>query len=229
MDQPRSRDYILEMVPTLVEWLQKYSKAKTVPPYAMIRLAQVAVSALGAKLNLVDTTGNLSKQSEAGIVSSLKDLLLSNLRRRLQRPEKLKDDDDNRCMSLYSTMDALDALGVSKDDLTDLQALVPLKEFNTELKIRLETFITEYCPKGLDAIPSILLRGDPSSSLGRRFIQKKVQAVTGGMSETERLSLVGTLLDEGSADSNGLDKLLALRYAIAGCEGKSERLSRVHI
>jgi hypothetical protein len=216
------------MVPALVEWLQKYSKAKTAPPYAMIRLAQVAVSALGAKLNLVEPTCNLSKQSE-GVVSSLKDLLLSNLRHRLQKPEKLRDDDCNRCMSLYSTMDALDALGVGQDDMMDLQAhmeqaLIPLGEFNTELKMRLETFITEYYPKGLDVIPSILLRGDPSSSLGRKSIQKKVQAVTGSMSETERLRLVGTLLDEGFADSNGLGKLLALRYAIANCEGKSERL-----
>jgi hypothetical protein len=227
MDQPRSRDYIFEMVSILEDWLQKNIKAKTTLPYAMIRLAQVAVSALDVKLTSLDTPNNLSKQREAEILALFKKLLLSNLQRRLQKPEKLKSDDDTRCMSLHSTIDALDALGVSEDDLADVQvdirqSLIPLKEFNAELEKRLEGFIIECCPKGLDATPSSLLGGDPASSLGRESIQKKVLAITERMTEADKLRLVDSLLSEGFAGSNSLDKLFALRHAIVSCEGEFE-------
>lgn len=193
----------------------------------MIRLAQTAILALSDKAAPFD---DLSKQKVAEITIMFKSLLLSNLQRQLQKPKHFKINDWNRSMSLHSTMDALDALGVCEDHLANLltdikQVLILLQDLNPELKQRLEVFITLHCPKGLNGPPRSLLNGDPKTSVGRISIRRMSQAMTERMTEAERLQLVHALLGEGILDSTSLGILVALRNVIISCEGMYETIA----
>jgi nucleolar pre-ribosomal-associated protein 2 len=194
----------------------------------MVRLVQVVMAAWIARGASSDDFSNEFRNTTKEFMATFRMLLLSNLKRRLQKPEKLTNDDNYRCMSLYSTLDALDVVGVNDGDLADLQidpriALVSLDEWNTELEKRFEVFVYEHHWIKFDELSMISLGGDITSLTGRQAIRKKAKAVTEYMSELEKLQLVIRMLDE-QADEHALDKLLALKHVIVTCEGQFTHL-----
>jgi hypothetical protein len=208
----------------LEKWFKDSVKTKKALSYGMIRLVQVVMTAWRARGASSDGFSTEFRETTEEFTAMFRDLLLSNLKRRLQKPEKLSNDDDDRCMSLYSTMDALDAIGATSSDLADLQinvgaALVSLNEWNLKLEKRFEVFVIEHHWVRLDEHPTISLGGDTTSVTGRRAIRKKVKAVTEQMPELEKLQLAIHMLDE-LADESAVDKLLALKHVIVNCEGQ---------
>jgi hypothetical protein len=121
VDQPKSREYIYEMISIVEEWIEANIKAKKVPSFAMIGLVQVVISVLGTKALVLNTSNIANEQKLAELQSSYRELLSRNLRRRLEKPEKLKDKNDERTMSLYKTMDAFDAIGTTQHEIADLR------------------------------------------------------------------------------------------------------------
>jgi hypothetical protein len=224
IDQPKSLDYIQDVKEALENWLQVNRKAKKVLSYAMIRLVQVVIMVWRTKGTSSDEFSLALKKTTEELLATFRGLLLSNLQRRLQKPEKLTEEGDERCMSLYSTMDALDAIDVGESDLVNLQVdtmstLASLKELNAELGKRLELFMTEHYPAAFGEPLKTLLGGDVTTVAVRHAIQKKAMTMTKGMTEPERLQLVTDLLEE-VGNAQALDKLLTLKYVINSCEGQ---------
>jgi hypothetical protein len=229
IDQPKSLDYIQGVKEALESWLQVNRRTKKVPSYAMIRLVQVVITIWRTKGTSSDDFSMALTETTEELSAIFRSLLLSNLQRRLQKPEKLIQDDDERCMSLYSTMDALDALNVGESDLVNLQVdimstLDSLKEWNSELGKRFELFLTEHYPGVFGEPPKRLLKGDVTTVTGREAIRRKSMAMTKRMTELEKLQLVTDLLEE-VGDAQALDKLLALKHVIASCEGELAKVT----
>jgi hypothetical protein len=223
IDQPKSREYIQGAKDALENWLQVNRKTKRVPSYATIRLVQVVITVWRTKATSVDGFLMALKETAEKFSATFKGLLLSNLQRCLQKPEKLAQDNDEHCLSLYSTMDALDAFDAGEGDLVKMQinvisTLDLLKELNSELGKRLELFMTEHYPAVFGEPPKRLLKGDITTIAGREVIRRKAVAMTKRMTEPEKLQLVTDLLEE-VGDAQALDKLLALKHVIANCEG----------
>lgn len=229
IDQPKSRDYIQGTKGALENWLQVNRKTKKVPSYAMIRLVQVVITVWRTKGTSSDDFSMALKDTAEELSGTFRGLLLSNLQQRLQKPEKLTQDDNERCLSFYSTMDALDAIDVGEGDFINMQVdvistLNSLKELNSELGKRLELFMTEHYPAVFGEPPKRLLKGDVTTIAGREAIRRKAMAMTKRMTEPEKLQLVTDLLEEVGA-ANALDKLLALKHVIASCEGELAKVT----
>jgi hypothetical protein len=213
----------------LGNWLQVNRKTKKVPSYAMIRLIQVVLAVWRTKGTYSDEFSMTLKETTEEFSVTFRDLLLCNLQRRLQKTEKLTQDDDERCMSLYSTMDALDVINVGESDLVNLDVdtrstLDSLKELNLELGNRFELFMIEHYPGVFGEPPERLLKGAVGTVAGREAIRRKARATTQRMTEPKKLQLVSDLLEE-VGDAQALDKLLALKHVIAGCEGGLAKLT----
>lgn len=215
------------MKEALGNWLQVNCKTE-VPSYAMIRLMQVVLAVWRTKCTYSDEFSMTLKETTEEFSATFRGLLLCNLQRRLQKTEKLTQDDEERCMSLYSTMDALDVIDVGESDLVDLDidtrsGLDSLKELNPELRNRFELFMIEHYPEIYGESPERLLKGAVGTVAGREAIRRKARAMTQRMTEPEKLQLVSDLLEE-VGDAQALDKLLALKHVIAGCEGELAKL-----
>lgn len=228
IDQPKSIIYIQGVKEALENWLQVNRETKKALSYGMIRLVQVVITVWRTKCTSSDEFSTTLKTTTEELSATFKALLLSNLQRRLQNPEMLTKDDGERCMSLYSTMDALDAIDVAGNDLVNLQidtmsTLDYLKELNPELCKRFELFMTEHYPQVFGEPLKQLLRGDVTAFNGREAIRRKALAMTKQMAELEKAQLVDDLLEE-VRDEQALDKLLALKHVIGSCEGKFLRI-----
>jgi hypothetical protein len=228
IDQPKSILYIQGVKEVLENWLQVNRKTKKALSYAMIRLVQVVITVWRTKRTSSDVFSTTLKATTEELSATFKALLLSNLQRCLQNPETLTKDDGERCMSLYSTMDALGAIDVAGNDLANLQidtmsTLDCLKELNLELYKRFELFMTEHYPQVFSEPLKQLLRGDVAAFNGREAIRRKALAMTKQMAELEKAQLVDDLLEEVK-DEQALDKLLALKHVISSCKGKFPRI-----
>jgi len=208
----------------LENWLEVNRKTKKVLPYAMIRLVQVVIMVMKTKNNSSNEFSTALRKTTEELSAKFQTLLLSSLQRRLQNPEKLSQDDGDRCMSLYNTMDALDVIGLQQIDLANLQVdimsiLNTLKEINPKLEKRFELFMTEHYPAVFGKPPERLLKGDVTTINDREAIRRKALAMTKHMTEPEKLQLVNDLVEEVRGEE-ALDKLLALKYIISSCGGK---------
>lgn len=204
------------------KWFQDSRKSKKPLSYAMIRLVQIVMTAW--KNRGASSDGFSLRETTEVFTATFRALLLSNLKRLLQKPEKLRNDDNDQCMSLYSTTDALDAIGVTDNNLTGLEidataTLISLNKFNSMLEMRFEVFVIEHRWIRFNEHPKISLGGDVTSVIGRQAIKRKAKAVTEQMTEFEKLQFVTRMLDQ-MANEHALERLLALKHVIASCEGQ---------
>ncbi len=224
VDQQKSLDYIQGAKESLGNWLKINRRTKKVLSYAMIRLVQVVLMVWKAKCTSSDNLSAELKESVEEFSATFGGLLLSNLQWLLQKPKKLTQDGDERCLSLYSTMDALDAVDPAESGLGDLQVdtistLNSLQEVNPELGKRFELFMTEHYPGVFGEPRRKVLKGDVATVTGREAIRRKAIALTKRMTESGKLQLVTDLLEE-VGDEDSLDTLLALKHVIDSCEGE---------
>lgn len=224
VDQPKSREYIYEMISIVEEWIEANIKAKKVPSFAMIGLVQVVISVLGTKALVLNTSNIANEQKLAELQSSYRELLSRNLRRRLEKPEKLKDKNDERTMSLYKTMDAFDAIGTTQYEIADLRMnyksfTSTLMEINPKLRHRFELFMFEH-DKTIDRSSFHVSKGEIASIIGRKAIKREVLATTEGLAEPDRLQLASRILADTLEGDKSIENLLALRHVIASCESK---------
>ena len=212
------------MVVIVRKWIEKYSKSKTVPPFAMIRLTQVVVISLVNKSDSLESAGHQQSALE-DVVRMYRELLLSIIERRLQKPEKLTKDDGPSAMAVYCALSALNVIGMSNaasDSVTAALAVgtPTLRDINPVLSICLETFLDELTPENFDAHSiDILADGEITSTAGRHSIQTRVETITKNLSEHEKLRLVDIVLQKSLGSSENLNLLLTLWHAISACEG----------
>ncbi len=212
------------MISIIREWLQTNCKAKSVPAYSMITLLKINTSMLVTGSIPLDALGIIRKEDQDDLRISYKLFLFSNIRRRLQKPDKLQKDNDEQCMSLYSTIDALETIDITPSELKDLQVkirsfIATLKESKNKLAERLEMFIHEG-QWDADGWPLSSFDGIVTSLEGRLAIQKRVLAMSGQMTDLEKLRIVHSLLKEVLPDGQSLAQLLAIRHFIDSCESR---------
>jgi len=214
------------MVVYIRDWLRVNNEAKEVPVYAIVGLLKVATSALKTRATHLRTLKIVSDEELHDLQDSFRKLLLHNLERLIRRPEMIETDDNEKLMSLYSTFDAVDAVGFRESDFDELRGnakavISTIVTSNLELGKRFELFMIEHDEKAFSGLFTGLFVGDVTSIVGRQGLQQRVLSITKGMIETQKLRIVIRLLDETSADMESLDKLLALKFVISSCEGRS--------
>ncbi|KAI9742252.1 MAG: hypothetical protein M1818_004152 [Claussenomyces sp. TS43310] len=225
IDQHKSRDYLQAVFDTLEKWIQQNVRAKNPPAFTMIGLVKVISSVVATKTASLKSSKILDDERYTSMSLLFKEMLLNNLSRLLQKPSKLRKFDGERSMSLYSTVDALRALHLEKEDIETLSEtlrevpLDALQETNVEIGRIVKTYLFEQIPsivQGASATDS--LGGDVFSDVGRQAVQSKTSTLSKSLEEDERLVLATDLLREGLADKGNLDKLLALKDVILTCE-----------
>lgn len=200
------------------------------PSYAMISLAKVAFSGLNSKEIALETLDIVEKKKLRELQNSFRKLLLRNIERRLEKLEKLANNDGKRTMSLCSCLNALDSVEVEQDDLVNLQslakpAIVSLRELDETLARRLELFMLKHEENPFREISIETIRGDITSfgdiaSVdGRQAILQKVLAISKSMTEPQKLGLATKLLQCGKSDIPKPGNLLAFRHLITSCDG----------
>jgi hypothetical protein len=213
------------MIQTLKEWLVPIAKMKSIPSFAMIRLAQISFQTLHERSDHLNEKGILTTEALDEMLASYQKLLLSACERCLKKPEKLRDD-KFRVMVVECALDAFEALEISatlKD--TIVASLKPLgfkvRDTNPLLGVRFEMILMRLAPASFNFknVVEALVGGDILSNAGRRSIQKRIGATMKNISEPEKLELSATLLQRSLEDSGNHQALLALSLALPDCEG----------
>lgn len=223
VDQPKCAEYYKDMLSFVKSWLKTREKSKSVTSFTMIRLIQVVLSSLENRIDNLVKQEILGKDKLSKMISLYGKVLVSNLLQRLQKPEKLKDDDGDRCMAVYCTLDALEVLFEGLPPFLEVPKplIMALRDVNPMLAIRLEVSLLELAPRTAGGIPDTLVYGDVTSIAGRQSIRKGAEGVLKGLSEAAKLSIVASMLQEKLHGTDTLEKLLSLRHFIADCEGLS--------
>lgn len=210
------------MVTIMRTWLHTNCKAKSVPPYSIITLLKISMTMLATGSVPLDVTGVFQKKDQDDLMISYKHFLFFNLRHRLRKPEKLQKTEDEECMSLSSTLEALEVIDMTQSDIKDLQAYIgpvisPLKKSQNRLAERLEMFLGRWDVDrwALSSFDDIV-----TSLEGRLNIRKWVLAASNQMTNLEKLRVVNRLLKEVVPDGRKLTQLLTIRQFIDSYEGK---------
>lgn len=217
------------MLDILDQWTKDNVKAKEPPPSTMIRLFEVILVSLSNKITHLESLNVLTGQKLVAFQSSFKKLLVKNFTRLLQKPKKLKRDDDARSMSFTSTVAALRTVQLEKEDMELLlntveeQSIVSLEANNAGLGRMAKAYIFEQISSAFaGATAAENLGGALFSSLERQAIHFKASSFAGQLDEDGKLTLAAQLLENGLANKESLDKLLAFKDVIMSCEGMFE-------
>lgn len=224
MGQAKSDIFVKDVVDSL-HLRRTEDSSKSTIACGMIQLAEVVVSWLSTNEERVEKVEGISKQSILKTKSVFKEEFISNLRRLLERPAKLKKENDERSMSLYSTIRALEnpAFEIEAGSLSHLYDSAvtcarEVEESDPSLASQIKTLFIAHAPIASEVPQSKLLDEDVTTSMGRSSIKKKILVQTKNMDERKKHEMLSELLP-GSAEN--LDKLLAVRYVIEACEGES--------
>jgi hypothetical protein len=154
---------------------------------------------------------------------SFKTSYIANLRRLLQKPAKLKKENDFRSMSLYNTIRALEkpVFEVQPGSLAHLynDAVLCAKDIEERipgLASQIRTLFIAHVPEASEAPQYNILDEDVTTSAGRMSIKKKIEAQMKGMGDEKKREALSAILPESLEH---LDKLLAVRYILESCEG----------
>ncbi|KFY30477.1 hypothetical protein V494_08148, partial [Pseudogymnoascus sp. VKM F-4513 (FW-928)] len=190
---------------------------------ARIQLAVVFLSFLAANESRVLKVDGVTAEKISELKTTFRDEFVSNLRRLVQKPTKLKKATDERSMSLYSTIRALEnpVLAVDPSSLSHLyddatSCAKDLEERNPTLASQINTFFITHTAETSEVEQSELFDEDVTTSAGRLAIMRAIQAKTATMDESEKHDLMIRGLLPGCAEN--LDKLLAIHYVLESCE-----------
>ncbi|KFY03585.1 hypothetical protein O988_01385, partial [Pseudogymnoascus sp. VKM F-3808] len=187
-----------------------------------IELAVVFLSFLSANESRVLKVDGVTAEAILEKNTTFRDELVLNLKRLVQKPTKLKRATDERSMSLYSTIRALENPVFTMDprplrDLND-DVTICVKELesrNPALASQVKIFFLTHIASIL-SVQSDLVDEDVTTSAGRVAIMRAMQAKTATMNESEKRDLL--LRDLLPASKENLDKLLAVHYVLESCE-----------
>ncbi|OBT82804.1 hypothetical protein VE02_09169 [Pseudogymnoascus sp. 03VT05] len=187
-----------------------------------IQLAVVFLSFLATNESRVLKVEGVTAEKISEIKTTFRDEFVSNLKRLVQKPAKLKREADERSMSLYSTIRALEnpVLGVDPRSLSNLYddattCAKEVEERNPALASQIKTFFITHIAEPSKVEESELFDEDVTTSAGRIAIMRAMQAKTATMDESEKHDLLQSLLP---SSTENLDKLLAIHYVLESCE-----------
>ena len=182
-----------------------------------IQLAVVFLSFLAANQSRALKVDGVTAEKILEIKTTFRDEFISNVKRLVQKPAKLKRATDERSMSLYSTIRALEnpVFSVDPHSLSHLydDAIACAKDLearNPALASQINTFFITHNDEKVKE--SDLFDEDVTTSAGRVAIMRAMQAKTAKMDESEKHDLLLRVLLPASTQN--LDKLLAVHYVL---------------
>lgn len=197
--------------------------SKSIIGCGRIQLAVVFLSFLSTNESSVLKVDGVTAETILEKKTTFRDELVSNLKRLVQKPTKLKRATDERSMSLYSTIRALEnpIFTVDPRPLRDIydDVTICVKELesrNPALASQLKTFFLTHIAS-ISNVQSDVVDEDVTTSAGRIAIMRAMQSKTATMDESEKRDLL--LRDLLPASKENLDKLLSVHYVLESCEG----------
>jgi hypothetical protein len=200
--------------------------------FCNIALAENAVAWLQANAERISSIDGVSQGEIDEQRESIKDELVTNLRRLIRKPEKIRSDSDQRGMSLSSTIKALEnpAFDVKPGSLAHLYdgayaCANELEETAPTVAADVRILFMSHLPEASTAPQYNLLSGNVTAPGGRNEIKKKITGQLKGLGEKEKLDLLSEVLADfvnaqKTGASEGLDKLVAIKYIAQACEGE---------
>ncbi|QSZ29781.1 hypothetical protein DSL72_004298 [Monilinia vaccinii-corymbosi] len=228
----QNRTYILDAVSYFRDKLsmfindEKKSKGEKTLPF--ISTSHSLFTVLIAKSKQLNDLAIISNQDFTTLCISFREFLLVQLQNQLKRKPKGGEVGSHKDGSLHITivLQALESLGVDSSLLESLAAegqgyIKKLKEGRPEVddvRQLLPEIFAAHASSNENGILHTALELSVNSSAGRAGIKKKMETVTSGMDNTEKLQLVEHLFGEGLIGLTQLDKLVAVKYVIGACD-----------
>lgn len=216
------------MLVTLSSWLESSQKKLSPSQFSSIGLADIALKALVDSEAVIVAMGLTSVAHLEELTAKFKDVLVGNLRMRLEKPKKLKSDLDPINKSVYAIIKALRSRSLSSSEISSLSpdlrnSIASVEKVNHGLAFTLNEFFVETDPDQFkDIALDILLSGTISTGSGRQAATKTLKASIANMCESEVLALVYNLIEEGLADTSKLNILFSAGKALRACTDSRE-------
>ncbi|KAK6609762.1 Urb2/Npa2 family protein [Botrytis cinerea] len=197
LDQSQNRNYVLDAISYLQDKLSKFTsdekKTKGEKALPFISTSHSLLTVLITKSKQLDDLAIVSNQDLTDLCTSFRKFLLVQLQRRLKKKPKIDEVGNHKdgSLSVVVVLQALESLDVDSSELEPLA---------TEGQV--------YAAKLNEGKPEV----DGS------WHQEKMDTITSGMDNAEKLQLVQQLMGEELIGLNQLDKLVAIRYVIGACD-----------
>lgn len=183
---------------------------------------------LVAKTKQLNDLAIINDQDFTTLCTSFRQFLLIQLQNRLKKKPKKDDVGSHKDGSLLVVviLRALESLGVNSSELEDIATeaqayIIKLNEGKPEVddvRQLLPEFFAAHAASNENGILHTALEAFINTSAGRASIKKKMETVTSGMENAEKLQLVQRLFGEELIGLTQLDKLVAVKYVIAACD-----------
>lgn len=229
LGQARSNTFVEDMM-TELRLRGPDDSSKSIIGCGRIQLAIAVLYFFATNESRLLNLDGVTAERISDIYTTFRDELISNLRRLVQKPAKLKSATDERSMSLSSTICALEnpiftifksgppgSLSHLYDDA--ITCVKDLEARNPVLASQINTFFITHMTETSKVKESELFDEDVTTSSGRIAIMRAMQAKTATMDESEKRDLLVRVLLPASTQN--LDKLLAIHYVLESCEGQS--------
>lgn len=235
MDQPQNRTYILDALSYFRDKLSKFTndekKSKGEKTLPFISTSQSLLTVLMTKSKQLNDLAIISNQDFTSLCTSFRQFLLAQLQHRLKKKPKRDEIGSHKDGSLFITivLQALEILSVDSSQLEPLAAeaqgyITKLNEGIPEVdNVRqlLPELFAAHASSNENRILHTGLEALINTSAGRAGIKKKMEKITSGMENTEKLQLVQNLFGAELIGLTQLDKLVAIKYVIGACDSMS--------
>lgn len=239
LDQSQNRNYVLDAISYLQDKLSKFTsdekKTKGEKALPFISTSHSLLTVLITKSKQLDDLAIVSNQDLTDLCTSFRKFLLVQLQRRLKKKPKIDEVGNHKdgSLSVVVVLQALESLDVDSSELEPLATegqvyAAKLNEGKPEVdgvRQLLPEFFATRASSNENGILHISLEAFINTSAGRAGIKKKMDTITSGMDNAEKLQLVQQLMGEELIGLNQLDKLVAIRYVIGACDSMSNVLS----
>ncbi|KAM0313387.1 hypothetical protein ACHAO8_005484 [Botrytis cinerea] len=232
LDQSQNRNYVLDAISYLQDKLSKFTsdekKTKGEKALPFISTSHSLLTVLITKSKQLDDLAIVSNQDLTDLCTSFRKFLLVQLQRRLKKKPKIDEVGNHKdgSLSVVVVLQALESLDVDSSELEPLATegqvyAAKLNEGKPEVdgvRQLLPEFFATRASSNENGILHISLEAFINTSAGRAGIKKKMDTITSGMDNAEKLQLVQQLMGEELIGLNQLDKLVAIRYVIGACD-----------
>ncbi|KAM0157744.1 hypothetical protein ACHAPG_004488 [Botrytis cinerea] len=232
LDQSQNRNYVLDAISYLQDKLSKFTsdekKTKGEKALPFISTSHSILTVLITKSKQLDDLAIVSNQDLTDLCTSFRKFLLVQLQRRLKKKPKIDEVGNHKdgSLSVVVVLQALESLDVDSSELEPLATegqvyAAKLNEGKPEVdgvRQLLPEFFATRASSNENGILHISLEAFINTSAGRAGIKKKMDTITSGMDNAEKLQLVQQLMGEELIGLNQLDKLVAIRYVIGACD-----------
>ncbi|ESZ92199.1 hypothetical protein SBOR_7408 [Sclerotinia borealis F-4128] len=232
LDQSQNRAYILDAISYLQDKLSKFTndekKSKGEKTLPFISTSHSLLTVLVAKSKQLNDLAFISSQDLTTLCKSFKQFLLIQLQHRLEKKPKRDEVGRHRdgSLSVVVILQALESVDVDSSQLEALAAegqayITKLNEGKPEVdgvRQLLPEFFAAYASSDENGILHTALEAFISTTAGRAGIKKKMETITSGMGNSEKLQLVQQLFGDKLVGLTQLEKLVAVKYVIGACD-----------